>query len=364
MGVFKRYHESKDGSKTPYWYFRLWYNGREIKRSVGEAGIVTKTQAKRVMEETKRRLRLGEYDIIDARIPTISEFAEEYKRYVRDVKKKRSWWRDDYSLRHILGFFRDKKLSELAPKDIDDYKLSRLSKAKPATVNRELEVLRHLYNLAKRWRRFFGSNPVSESGLLEVHNQKERILTPDEEQRLLSCSPSYLKPIITTALNTGMRKSEILTLTWDAVDFENNLITVGFLVSKSKRTRKIPINATLKTVLLEQKLKGGGSEYVILSSNGNPYKRHDSLKQAFGKALRDADIEGLRFHDLRHTAATRMVESGANIVAVSTILGHADLKTTMRYAHLDDSLREAVEKLGNFGSNRTENRTSEKTEEV
>lgn len=200
---------------------------------------------------------------------------------------------------------------------------------------------------------------MSESGLLEVHNQKERILTPEEEKRLLSCSPSYLKSIITTALNTGMRKSEILTLTWDNIDFENNLITVGFLVSKSKRTRKIPMNATLRTVLLEQKLKGGGSEYVFLSSNGTPYKRHDSLKQTFGKALRDAGIEGLRFHDLRHTAATRMVESGANIVAVSRILGHADLRTTMRYAHPDDSLKDAVEKLVNFNSNRPENRTSE-----
>jgi len=120
-----------------------------------------------------------------------------------------------------------------------------------------------------------------------------------------------------------MRKSEILTLTWDAVDFANNLITVGYLVSKSKRTRKLPINATLRAVLLEQKLKGGGSKHVFLSSNGTPYKRHDSLNQA---ALRDASVEGLRFHDLRHTAATRMVESGANIVAVSKILGHADLE--------------------------------------
>ena len=104
---------------------------------------------------------------------------------------------------------------------------------------------------------------------------------------------------------------------------------------------------------MEQKLKVGGSEYAFLSSNGSPYKRHDSLQQAFEGACRRANIKGLRFHDLRHTAATRMIESGASIVAVSSILGHADLKTTMRYAHPEDSLKDAVEKLGNFTLNRS-----------
>ena len=95
---------------------------------------------------------------------------------------------------------------------------------------------------------------------------------------------------------------------------------------------------------------------MFLGSSGNPYKSHDSLRQAFARALTLAGIEGLRFHDLRHTAVTRMVESGANIVAVSRILGHADLKTTMRYAHPEDSLKDAIEKLGKF------NNASEKTQ--
>ena len=151
---------------------------------------------------------------------------------------------------------------------------------------------------------------------------------------------------------------------WEDVDLENNLIKVSYLVSKSKKTRRIPINAKLGKLLLEQRLTSGGSEYVYSSSNGKPYKRHDSLNQAFGGACRRSGIRGLRFHDLRHTAATRMVESGANIVAVSTILGHADLRTTMRYAHPDDSLKDAVEKLGNLDPNRPENRTNEKPEGV
>jgi integrase len=144
-----------------------------------------------------------------------------------------------------------------------------------------------------------------------------------------------------------MRKSEILTLKWESIDLESNLIIIDQTNTKSKKTRRIPINSVLRRLLLEQKLKSAGSDYVFLSPKGGPYKKEDSLKQAFSGALTRAGITGLRFHDLRHTAATRMIEGGASVVAVSKILGHADLKTTMRYAHPEDSLKSAVELLAN-----------------
>lgn len=145
-----------------------------------------------------------------------------------------------------------------------------------------------------------------------------------------------------------MRKNEILTLKWDNLDLENNIITIDHTNTKSKKTRRIPINSTLRQILIESKLKSAGNAYVFLSTKGDRYKRHDSLKQIFSRACKLAKIEGLRFHDLRHTSATRMIESGANIVAVSRILGHADLKTTMRYAHPEESLKDAVERLSNL----------------
>ncbi|MGB7293640.1 MAG: tyrosine-type recombinase/integrase [Thermodesulfobacteriota bacterium] len=98
-------------------------------------------------------------------------------------------------------------------------------------------------------------------------------------------------------------------------------------------------------------LKSGGSGYVFLSSQGTPYKRHDSLNRAFARACWLSVVRSLRFHDLRHTSATRMIEKCVSIVAVNKILGHADLKTTMRYAHPDDSLKDAVEKLANLKKN-------------
>ena len=106
----------------------------------------------------------------------------------------------------------------------------------------------------------------------------------------------------------------------------------------------------MRKVLIEQKLKTGLNEYVFLNPEGKPYQRCDSLKRCFEGACRRAGIKGLRFHDLRHTAATRMVEKGANIAAVSRMLGHSSWNTTMRYAHPVDSLREAAEKLADFES--------------
>ncbi len=193
-----------------------------------------------------------------------------------------------------------------------------------------------------------------------VENQVMRILSYEEEERLLMHSSAHLKPIVIAALHTGMRKGELLTLKWDAVDFHNNVITVHAQHSKSRKARKVPLNSTLRKLLLEQKLITQASGYVFPTPNGVPYKHQNCLKKPFYTACNNANIDGLRFHDLRHTAATRMLENGANIVAVSHILGHADLKTTMRYVHPDNSLREAVEKLENLNSDRTKNRTNEK----
>ncbi len=226
----------------------------------------------------------------------------------------------------------------------------RLTEVAPATVNRELEVLRHLFNLAERWDKFFEKNPVSQAKLIPLNNQMERILTPEEEEKLIKASGPSLRAILLCALNTGMRKGEIISLTWTNVDLENRVITLEHTNTKTKKTRKIPINTRLRKILLEQRLKTGSSEYVFHSSSGTPYMRQDSLNRAFEGAKKRAKITGLRFHDLRHTAATRMVEAGASIVAVSKILGHSSLAVTMRYAHPDDSLKDAVEKLAFYNS--------------
>jgi len=347
MGVFKRTRKNKDGKKNQYYYIRYWINGKEHKESIGKIGIVTKAQAQERLNDIKKKIRRGQLDQINVVIPTLKEFSETYIKYARDINKKRSWSRDELCLRHLNSFFNDKKLSEITVENIDEYKEHRLKFVKPATVNRELEVFRHLFNLAEKWNKFFSKNPVSKAGLIKVNNKQERILTYDEEQRLLSNCNYYMRNIIICALNTAMRKGEIISLKWNNIDLKNNIITLEHTNTKSKKTRKIPINSVMRKIILELKIQRDGNESVFLNSDRKPYTRQDSLNRVFHNALKKSEIEGLRFHDLRHTSATRMIENGANIVAVKEILGHSSLDMTMRYAHPGDSLKDAVEKLAN-----------------
>jgi site-specific recombinase XerD len=129
-----------------------------------------------VLEEKKRNLKLGQYEILDAHIPTLSEFAEEYVEYQRDVKRIRSHGRTKEAVNHFKRFYGTKRLNEITPEDVDIYKRRRLDEGvKLGPIARELTAIRHLFNQARRWKRFFGDNPVSASGMPEVHDQKERI---------------------------------------------------------------------------------------------------------------------------------------------------------------------------------------------
>jgi integrase len=160
----------------------------------------------------------------------------------------------------------------------------------------------------------------------------------------------------TCYLNCLTYRSEILNLRWSNVDLANHLITVIQPNRKSKKERKVYINSNLKKLLLELKLKDRSSEFVFIGNNG---LKLNNIRTAFNAACRRANVKGLRFHDLRHTSATRLTESGANIVAVSKILGHSDLKTTMRYTRPEDAVRNALENLSNFGKTTTNIATSD-----
>ena len=127
-----------------------------------------------------------------------------------------------------------------------------------------------------------------------------------------------------------MRKSEILTLKWLNIDFKTNCIEL--LNTKSGKKRKIPLSNKLREVFLEIK-KTNTSEYVFI--NPQTGDRYIDIKKSFNTAVKKADIKNFRFHDLRHTFATRLIEMGVDIVVVKELLGHASISTTMIYVHSD-----------------------------
>jgi integrase len=146
--------------------------------------------------------------------------------------------------------------------------------------------------------------------------------------------------MIIVALNTGMRLGEILSLTWDRVDFERGVITVER--SKNDGVRHIPINKQLTEELEAVKLIATG-KYVFSKSTGEPFK---DIKNGFWSTLRRSGIRKCRFHDLRHTFASHLVMNGTDITTVKELLGHKTISMTMRYAHLSkEHKQQAVDSL-------------------
>ena len=222
-----------------------------------------------------------------------------------------------------------------------------------STINRHIEMLSKMFNLCID-NGYIDNNPCRSVVQLREENFKIRFLTIDEEKALFKAIEelntngnndyNYLKNIIICALQTGMRKSEILGLKWSQIDFKNDFIEV--LKTKSGKARKIPISDRLNKALKENLLTSK-SEYVFTNPETN--KPYIDIKKAFSTVLKKANIKKFRFHDLRHTVATRMVESGADLVVVQEILGHSNIQTTMRYAHpVPENKKRAIDSLCNF----------------
>lgn len=150
MGVFKRRRKSEDGSKAAFWYIRYAVNGKIKWEAVDKSGVVTKDVALRRLANRKQQIQLRQVDEIGVQIPNLSELTVNYIKHQRDIKQKRSWKKDIAHLKRWNAVFGSRKLSEISAKDIDDYKLKRLAEVKPATVNRELEVLSHFFTNAER----------------------------------------------------------------------------------------------------------------------------------------------------------------------------------------------------------------------
>jgi len=169
--------------------------------------------AKQILQEKERQVKLRQYDMLEVVSPTIAEISTEYLDHQENVKQIRSYARSAQAVSHFSELFGAKKLNEISPSDIDIYKQRRLGEGvKLNTIVRDLVVIRHLFNYAYNRKKFFGRNPVSESGLPQINDKIERILTRVEQEQLLNNSTPELSAIIRLALNTGMRRDEFLFL--------------------------------------------------------------------------------------------------------------------------------------------------------
>jgi len=281
--------------------------------------------------------------------PVKTSFGDFGKRYMEHAKaNKRSWLRDQQMLEQLSNFFgKERLLTEITPFQIEGYKLDRRAKVSGSTVNRELALLKRMFNLASTWDLFPDANPVRKVKFFREFNTGTRVLSPAEEKSLIQNASPYLQDLIRFAVNTGLRIGEIFALCWPSVDLKRGILTV--FSSKTQKIREVPINSETRKVL-EAWWLGKKNEIVFYNpETGKPFV---DLKAGFALACEKAKIEGVTWHTLRHTFASRLVNRGVDIVTVKELLGHSSITVTMRYAHTNfESKRAAVEKLDGFGDN-------------
>jgi integrase len=260
---------------------------------------------------------------------------------------KKSFYYDVLICRVLVEKFKGKLLRQITSPVIENFKQELLAtktkhgqKRSPATVNRHLSALSKIFSLAVD-SELVESNPCLRVRKLKPNNQRVRVLSSEEEAKLFAAlgENELVKNIVQVALHTGLRRGEIFNLKWFDVDFNRNLIQIR--ESKSGKKRLVPMNETMRNLLGNLKRK---SEFVFPSPKTGG--RLDNIKRSFRRAVDEAEIKDFRFHDLRHTAATRMADAGADAFTLMKILGHSDIRMTSRYTHATDAaLRRAVAKL-------------------
>ena len=228
-----------------------------------------------------------------------------------------------------------------------------------ATINRHFAFLRHVLMLAVKDGKL-SQNPMS--GLKFFPEMKRtRFLTGDELERLRGVMPESDWKLVAFAIETGLRRGEQFRLRWDQVDLENGILTLP--LPKGGKTRHVPLSDEAKAILrsFDSFLR---SAWVFpgLRDVTEPMDSRAFLRRSFEPCLRKAGIVGVCWHSLRHTAASRRVMAGVDLVSVKEILGHRDIQTTLRYAHLAPGhLRDAVNR-GSLAGTVTKTVTTEKHE--
>jgi integrase len=308
------------------------------------------------------------------KVVTLRDFIEkEYEPWASANQKS-----GERSAKRLLSVFEDwldKPLAELNAWVIEKWRTRRLKDGTAAgTVNRDLAALKSALAKAVKWG-VIELHPLQPVKLKKIDNARVRFLgerDPGEEKRLraalakrdreliagrargnawrdergydrLSELPvggygDHLTPMVLLGLNTGLRRGELTALTWDDVNLPAKRLTVRAAAAKGGKSRHIPLNREALEVLTkwQQQHSGQGALFAVRD-----------VKKAWAALMTDAKIEGFKFHDLRHTFASQLVMAGADLNTVRELLGHADMKMTLRYAHLSaEHKAAAVELLG------------------
>jgi len=310
----------------------------------------SKKVAQTILKDLEVKVAKGEFlGVQEPPKMIFDKLCEEYLDYAKAHKTAQSYRRDQTSIKNLLGTFRDLPIVKITPHMVERYMEMRKDEVKPATINRELSCIKNMFTKAVHWE-LLKENPLRSVRKFREPAGRVRYLNDNEIKKLLYCCPQHIKPIVITALNTGMRQGEILQLKWQDIDMVNREINVR--TSKNHESRTIPVNSVLYSTLLQLPQNPQPDGYVFLGKHGKPIR---SLHNAWKRALRRARIDDFRFHDLRHTFASHLAMQGISVRIIQELLGQKTILMTMRYTHLSNKpLRNAVDKLSSSYYNETE----------
>lgn len=328
---------SNTGRKT--YYFRYQDSrGKTRQPKLSDAQSISLKQARTLTNRYRGEIEMGE-DPWEAKaelkqVPLVETFI--YESFLPFIKTYKRSWDTDLSLlkNHVVPAFGRLYMDEVEKRHIIDFIAKQLETHKPGSVNRVIILLRYIYNCAIRWEvAGIKKNPTQGIPLLEENNKKERFLSKEEAEKLLEAtrnSPNkMLQYIIPMLILTGARKNEVIHAKWEDFNFEQKVWRIP--ISKSGKARYVPISAGVEQLLANVPVYEGCD---LVFPNPKTLKPYVSFFYAWDTVRKSVGLEDVRVHDLRHSFASFLVNAGRSLYEVQNILGHTQIKTTQRYAHL------------------------------
>lgn len=331
---------------------RYYLQGKKCTYTLGNARVLTVAEARVQARDILRKVMVG----IDPKVVTDNIllgvtvrtfFNEQYLPYVKSYK--RSWSIDESVIRnHILPTLGDQLMEVITPPDIA--RLVEALKRKhyaAGSINRVLVLLRYGYALALRWRvQGIDNNPAKEIKNIKEDNRIENYLDASQAKKIIAAvkqsSNKMLAPIVAFLIYTGARKREVLDAKWQDIDWRNKQWRIP--KTKSGKIRYVPLSSGALHVLTTLKVEHTTCSYIF--ANPKTCRPFVSFFCSWDTARKSVGMADIRIHDLRHSFASFLVNAGRSLYEVQELLGHADIRTTSRYAHLSqERLREAVESI-------------------
>lgn len=316
------------------WQAQVRKKGQPLQTKTFETRALAEQWARAIEVEMDKGVFISR---AEAESTTLKELLERYLEEITPLKKgaasetnrARALIRLPLARRYVAG---------IRGVDIARYRDERLRKVTPSTVKRDLVLLGHVFEVARKEWGIHVHNPVRDIRLPADNRPRDRRLQAGEEARLLeACREArnpWLLPIVQLALETDMRQGELIRLHWEHIDL--NRRTAHLPDTKNGEARTVPLSTTAVRVLRTLPRSLHGPVFPGVTT--------EAIKRAYIRAVRRAGIENLRFHDLRHEATTRLFEKGLNIMEVASVTGHKDLRMLRRYTHL--KAEDLARKLG------------------